>query len=37
MHSYNYLEVIVDDSFSFTDFVDQKYDEVNMLLYQLKV
>ena len=36
VHSYNYLGVTVDDSLTFTDFVDQKYNKVNMRLYQLK-
>ena len=36
VHSYNYLGVVVDDMLSFADFVEQKYNKVNMRLYQLK-
>ena len=36
VHSYNYLGVVVDDTLSYTDFVEQKYNKVNMRLYQLK-
>ena len=30
VHSYNYLGVVVDDMLSFADFVEQKYNKVNM-------
>ena len=36
VHKYSYLGVVVDDHLSFNDFIDQKYNKVNMRLFQLK-
>ena len=35
VHSYNYLGAIVDDKLSFDEFVESKYNKINVRIYQL--
>ena len=35
VHSYNYLGVIIDDKFLFDEFIDAKYNMINLRIYQM--